>query len=467
MPERKSQLWVLAIFASAVIGAAGGITPLFAGDPGWPIFVGFTGGGYRGTVGKPIEFDASPSVNTDSDAIVGHYWDWLGDDVLEYSTLPQCQHTWHCAYSGKVGVYIFDEGDHLGYGETDVVVEGPKTALCATLKSHADLHVYGPRNRHVGLDYGTGTLEKQLADCSVTVLDPDGQETPFTTAISEGCSQTIGVPLYLGGTYQVRVVGASDGPFELALTGIKDGEPCAEKTFSGEICKGEAVTLEVECSCTGGQLKVQSGDLVYRPGLAVEPGAITLVVEAGKTYEVELAVRELFGKVKLAGVSLRNEEIKGSVNGVGAGKVSFSANNFDVDPGGEQTVVASIPVPASFLGKAAGPIVVTSGNGGSRTIDVTIKTAGSCPPHCNGIGPYTGTVGVPIVFDASNSYDPDGEIIQYGWDWDDDGNFEYTVESTIAHTWDAPFEGTVRLLVIDNEGNVDEQYVEVTVEPAP
>jgi hypothetical protein len=43
------------------------------------------------------------------------------------------------------------------------------------------------------------------------------------------------------------------------------------------------------------------------------------------------------------------------------------------------------------------------------------------PPVAKANGPYSGTVGSPITFDASGSYDPDGSIVSYEWDWNNDG----------------------------------------------
>lgn len=75
------------------------------------------------------------------------------------------------------------------------------------------------------------------------------------------------------------------------------------------------------------------------------------------------------------------------------------------------------------------------------------------PPVADAGGPYTGSVGSPVTFDAGGSYDPDGEIVSYEWDWDVDGTYDATTSySTITHTWDTEFSGTIRLKVTDNDG---------------
>jgi hypothetical protein len=58
-----------------------------------------------------------------------------------------------------------------------------------------------------------------------------------------------------------------------------------------------------------------------------------------------------------------------------------------------------------------------------------------------------------ILFDASISYDPDGYITLYEWDWDDDGVFDVKNTSPIAtHSWSNKGIYPVSLKVTDNTG---------------
>lgn len=59
-----------------------------------------------------------------------------------------------------------------------------------------------------------------------------------------------------------------------------------------------------------------------------------------------------------------------------------------------------------------------------------------------------------ITFDASSSYDPDGTIVSYEWDWDHDGVYDETYTTPIVtHSW--PKEGSylVSLRVKDNNNS--------------
>ncbi|GMT41336.1 MAG: hypothetical protein IEMM0001_2071 [bacterium] len=87
-------------------------------------------------------------------------------------------------------------------------------------------------------------------------------------------------------------------------------------------------------------------------------------------------------------------------------------------------------------------------------------------PVADAGGPYTGSVGVPVMLDASGSYDPDGQIVTYQWDCDNDGTYEQTtLFPTLKYTWSDAYDGIIGLLVTDNDGlsATDTTTVEITV----
>ena len=85
-------------------------------------------------------------------------------------------------------------------------------------------------------------------------------------------------------------------------------------------------------------------------------------------------------------------------------------------------------------------------------------------PVADAGGPYEGTVGAPITFDGSGSYDPDGTIVSYEWDWDSDGTYDETTASPSAeHSYIAPYDGLLTLRVTDNDGLTGIDTASVTV----
>ena len=74
-------------------------------------------------------------------------------------------------------------------------------------------------------------------------------------------------------------------------------------------------------------------------------------------------------------------------------------------------------------------------------------------PVANASGPYIGDEDSPITFDASASYDSDGDTLQYRWDFDKDGvlDTEWLDNPTVNYTWGDDYTGTVKLEVSDGE----------------
>ena len=97
-----------------------------------------------------------------------------------------------------------------------------------------------------------------------------------------------------------------------------------------------------------------------------------------------------------------------------------------------------------------------------------------CPsPVASAGGPYSGTTGAPISFDASSSYTECGEfgvfIVEYAWDFDSDGTYDSRTSTPFAtHTYDTCFSGDTRLMVSDSLGwtGFDTAPVQVTSSPS-
>lgn len=66
---------------------------------------------------------------------------------------------------------------------------------------------------------------------------------------------------------------------------------------------------------------------------------------------------------------------------------------------------------------------------------------------------HTVSVGTPITFDPSASYDPDGTIVLYEWDWESDGVYDLSTTSPTVVSHAYTVEGTyqVTLRVTDND----------------
>ena len=74
------------------------------------------------------------------------------------------------------------------------------------------------------------------------------------------------------------------------------------------------------------------------------------------------------------------------------------------------------------------------------------------PPVADAGGPYSGKPGIAITFDGTNSYDPDGTIFSYAWDF---GDGKTDMGPTPSHAYSSTGTYTVTLTVTDNDGLTD------------
>jgi PKD repeat protein len=86
------------------------------------------------------------------------------------------------------------------------------------------------------------------------------------------------------------------------------------------------------------------------------------------------------------------------------------------------------------------------------------------PPVADADGPYMVAHGSPVQLDGSSSYDPDGTIVLWEWDLDNDGTYDATGE-TVTHTFPSIATYPVTIRVTDDLGQTDTDTTIVTVGP--
>ena len=98
-------------------------------------------------------------------------------------------------------------------------------------------------------------------------------------------------------------------------------------------------------------------------------------------------------------------------------------------------------------------LVVTDDQGASdeEVKAVTVAAPNQPPVARFSISPTPAQVGMPVTFDATGSYDPDGFITDYRWDFNGDGTIDGTGQIA-SYTYFAPGTYQVTLYVTDNAG---------------
>lgn len=118
---------------------------------------------------------------------------------------------------------------------------------------------------------------------------------------------------------------------------------------------------------------------------------------------------------------------------------------------------------ASAGGPSADLVRVVEGtNGAVVSAPTPTEVAGSLvevidealsKPYAWAGGPYVATIGTELVFDASGSFDSDGPIVSYEWDFDGDGTYDRaTADAATTHAFPSAFDGYVAVRVTDAQG---------------
>ncbi|MBU0497565.1 MAG: PKD domain-containing protein, partial [Candidatus Thermoplasmatota archaeon] len=91
---------------------------------------------------------------------------------------------------------------------------------------------------------------------------------------------------------------------------------------------------------------------------------------------------------------------------------------------------------------------------------------GNQPPYADFTWtPTNPNLGQTINFDASASHDPDGNILLYEWDWNNDLVYEEShTSSTTTHSWTNVGSYTVKLRVTDDDGTISIKSKTINVE---
>ncbi|MEN6369346.1 MAG: PKD domain-containing protein [Thermotogota bacterium] len=80
------------------------------------------------------------------------------------------------------------------------------------------------------------------------------------------------------------------------------------------------------------------------------------------------------------------------------------------------------------------------------------------------VSPSNPRINQPVTFDASSSFDPDGQIAKYEWDFNGDGLFDSTTtEPTVTYTYATSGAKSVTVRATDNEGATARSTLSVSI----
>jgi len=88
-------------------------------------------------------------------------------------------------------------------------------------------------------------------------------------------------------------------------------------------------------------------------------------------------------------------------------------------------------------------------------LDIVLQRAEGCPPVADANGPYLTAVDTPVNLNASASSDPDGVIVSYEWDLDNDGLFNNATGVAPSFTSSQTGIFDIAVKVTDDDGKFD------------
>jgi PKD repeat protein len=108
-------------------------------------------------------------------------------------------------------------------------------------------------------------------------------------------------------------------------------------------------------------------------------------------------------------------------------------------------------------------VVDEEGEEGETKMRINVGSQKGAPNAVIKTESQTGTVPFTVIFDASDSTDSDENIVDYAWDFDDDGEMD-SYGDVVSHTYTEQGTYTVLLEVTDSDSNVGTAIQLITVE---
>jgi squalene-hopene/tetraprenyl-beta-curcumene cyclase len=124
--------------------------------------------------------------------------------------------------------------------QTRTLPPGVTLSMSIILASYADLHVYDPQGRHMGMNYQTGILEFNIPGANLQIL-PDGTQIANLSDIEAGL-------------YRIELVGTGTGDYNLTFNGYQDSALVVTRSFAGSIIQGETQSTEALVTAMEGGL---------------------------------------------------------------------------------------------------------------------------------------------------------------------------------------------------------------------
>lgn len=421
--------------------------------------------------GEYIAFSGSKSSDPDG-SIVSYQWDF-GDE-----STGDGMGTTHSYNSAGVYTVILTVTDDDGDTDTDsitvtVTAEGENQPPIAL--AEADLYEVA-----------------QLEDIQFTgadSYDPDGDYVTYSWDFGDGNTSDEAEPVHsfaATGTYTVNLtVTDADGDSDTASLEISVVKaiypPIADAGEDITVLAGEDFTLDGSASIDPDGGKINYYYWTLAPGITAEGPEVIHSYETWGTYEVTLIVVDDESQtsdadtITVTVTELPIADAGGPYSGEVDAAVAFDGSgSYDPDGGSlasyvwdfgdggepEESATAGTDHTYTASGYYTVTLTITDDEGHTDTDEAFVSvTGGNTPPVAYADDVYGG-VGATVTLDGSGSYDLDGTIVS--WEWDFGGGVTQSGETT---TTSFEAEGTyqVTLTVMDDSNATGQKTISVYI----
>ena len=427
-------------------------------------------GPYSGTVNENVQFDGSGSSDSDGN-IVGYAWDF-GDNETGTGVNPV--HIYTTTGEFEISLTVTDNDGlqstdtsaaTIGIGPLPPIadVNGPYTGTVGVPVDFDGTGSSDPNNDIASYDwdFGDGTFVEDAGPTPSHTYSGDGIFTVTLTVIdatelSDSASTTATIELIL-----LPPVADPNGPYNATAgesvtfdgTGSSDPDGTVEE-WNWDFGDGDTGTgAEPSHTYATADSYTVTLTVLDNDGLSSDPASTTAdivdqpqdpVADPNGPYSGKEGREVLFDGTA-------------SVDPDGGDIVSY-----DWDFGDGNTGIG--PSPANIYateGTYTVTLEVTDDEG--QTSDPAETSAEIVPdeaPTADPNGPYSGIINVSVAFDGSASFDPDGDLVS--WEWDFGDNTTGSGETT-SHTYNGTGDYTVTLTVTDDFGNTGSAGTTATI----
>jgi len=295
----------------------------------------------------------------------------------------------------------------------------------------AGLLVADPRVPTTDLNGGTPSVSGHLVDVVLTI-DTTGSMSDDIAAVKASSSSLVQELAAGGGDWRVAVVTYRDHP---DAENPGDYPSRLELAFSSNVAAIQAAIDSIVVDGGGDESEtVLSG--------------IQLAVDQPWRDGAKKAI------IVLGDAPPKNPE---PITGLTSGMVIQAALN--VDPAEIYPVLVNpdteLMIAAEELARGTGGQVLETADAGTvvGTLGEVLAEVALAPIGHAG-GPYAGATGSSIELSASASTDPDGTIVSYEWDFENDGSFGPPTSTPLSeHTYNVAYSGLVSVRVTDDSGS--------------